>query len=226
MEPLPCTSCALPPWAAMLGGRAGQAGVLVALRLGLRHSLPSASPSESPPHFAHCTAPAASAHSILTPPAGCAGNVRFARRDLTSESLALITPAWPGVAALFPALLSLDVWGGLIGMFELNNLAMAVPSPVEDYFLLVRTWRQLKWVGGAVRQGLGQSMPGRLVCSCRHRLPEHSRGQRPKPAIRLARPCEGFWEAFQGVQGMSITALHVSAVLATGGQLHMLFVLG
>lgn len=34
-------------------------------------------------------------------------------------------------------LLSLEVWGGLVGMFELNNLALAVPSPVEDFFLAV-----------------------------------------------------------------------------------------
>eukprot|EP00983_Pelagomonas_calceolata_P043361 1138866-Pelagomonas_calceolata.AAC.3 len=59
--------------------------------------------------------------------------------ELTAESLELMKPAWPGVAALFPALMSMEVWGGLVGMFELNNLAMAVPSPVEDYFLLVRT---------------------------------------------------------------------------------------
>lgn len=50
-----------------------------------------------------------------------------------------MVPAWPGVATLFPALMSMEVWGGLVGMFELNNLAMAIPSPVEDYFLLVRT---------------------------------------------------------------------------------------
>uniref|UniRef100_A0A7S3VR10 SET domain-containing protein n=1 Tax=Dunaliella tertiolecta TaxID=3047 RepID=A0A7S3VR10_DUNTE len=58
-------------------------------------------------------------------------------KELTAESLELMKPAWPGVAALFPALMSMEVWGGLVGMFELNNLAMAVPSPVEDYFLLV-----------------------------------------------------------------------------------------
>ncbi|KAF5838233.1 hypothetical protein DUNSADRAFT_3213 [Dunaliella salina] len=57
--------------------------------------------------------------------------------DLTAESLELMVPAWPGVATLFPALMSMEVWGGLVGMFELNNLAMAIPSPVEDYFLLV-----------------------------------------------------------------------------------------
>jgi len=48
---------------------------------------------------------------------------------------------------VFPALLSLEVWGGLVGMFEMNNLAMAVPSPVEDYFLLVCAYKiaSLTW---------------------------------------------------------------------------------
>ena len=32
-------------------------------------------------------------------------------------------------------LLHEDVWGSLIGAFELNNLALCVQSPIEQYFL-------------------------------------------------------------------------------------------
>ncbi|KAL6529546.1 Histone-lysine N-methyltransferase atxr2 [Orobanche gracilis] len=32
---------------------------------------------------------------------------------------------------------SLEVYGHIVGMFELNNLALVVASPVEDYFLYV-----------------------------------------------------------------------------------------
>lgn len=31
----------------------------------------------------------------------------------------------------------MQVYGSIMGLFELNNLALAVPSPVEDYFLTV-----------------------------------------------------------------------------------------
>ncbi|KAL1821716.1 hypothetical protein ACET3Z_016585 [Daucus carota] len=34
-------------------------------------------------------------------------------------------------------LFSLDIYGSLIGMFELNNLDLVVASPVEDYFLYI-----------------------------------------------------------------------------------------
>ncbi|KAJ9521056.1 hypothetical protein QJQ45_022775 [Haematococcus lacustris] len=58
-------------------------------------------------------------------------------RALAADSLQLLVAALPGVAAAFPSLLALDTWGALVGLFELNNLGLAVPSPVEDYFLLV-----------------------------------------------------------------------------------------
>uniref|UniRef100_A0A1J3G1H6 Histone-lysine N-methyltransferase ATXR2 n=1 Tax=Noccaea caerulescens TaxID=107243 RepID=A0A1J3G1H6_NOCCA len=35
------------------------------------------------------------------------------------------------------ALFSLDIYGNIIGMFELNNLDLVVASPVEDYFLYI-----------------------------------------------------------------------------------------
>lgn len=64
-------------------------------------------------------------------------NPAHARRDLAAESLSLLQAAQPGLTARWPDLLDLQVWGSLIGLFELNNLALATPSPVEDYFLLV-----------------------------------------------------------------------------------------
>jgi hypothetical protein len=45
-------------------------------------------------------------------------------------------PRWCMVADL-PSCGLLQVWGSIVGMFELNNLDLQVPSPVEDYFLLI-----------------------------------------------------------------------------------------
>ncbi|WVZ87279.1 hypothetical protein U9M48_033940 [Paspalum notatum var. saurae] len=54
-------------------------------------------------------------------------------RDLAFLSLQLLKDAIfdPECAPLF----SLDVYGHIIGMFELNNLDLVVASPVEDYFI-------------------------------------------------------------------------------------------
>ncbi|XP_062184417.1 histone-lysine N-methyltransferase ATXR2 [Phragmites australis] len=54
-------------------------------------------------------------------------------RDLAFTSLQLLKDAIfdPECAPLF----SLDVYGHIIGMFELNNLDLVVASPVEDYFI-------------------------------------------------------------------------------------------
>ncbi|RLM66596.1 histone-lysine N-methyltransferase ATXR2 [Panicum miliaceum] len=54
-------------------------------------------------------------------------------RDLAFVSLQLLKDAIfdPECAPLF----SLDVYGHIIGMFELNNLDLVVASPVEDYFI-------------------------------------------------------------------------------------------
>lgn len=43
-------------------------------------------------------------------------------RELAAESLELLTEALPSHASLFPELFELDVYGAIIGMFELNNL--------------------------------------------------------------------------------------------------------
>lgn len=58
-------------------------------------------------------------------------------QELAEDSLEYLRCALPEPAARFPALFTLDVWGSIIGMFELNNLDVSIPSPVEDYFLLI-----------------------------------------------------------------------------------------
>ncbi|KAL5730979.1 Histone-lysine N-methyltransferase atxr2 [Ranunculus cassubicifolius] len=56
-------------------------------------------------------------------------------RDLAFESLQLLKEAIfdEECAPLF----SLEIYGHIIGMFELNNLDLVVASPVEDYFLYI-----------------------------------------------------------------------------------------
>eukprot|EP00850_Spirogloea_muscicola_P020828 SM000228S07368 [mRNA] locus=s228:1835:3957:+ [translate_table: standard] len=54
-------------------------------------------------------------------------------RGLASGSLDLLRAAISGGS--FTPLFSLQVYAHIIGMLELNNLAVVVPSPVEDYFL-------------------------------------------------------------------------------------------
>jgi hypothetical protein len=56
-------------------------------------------------------------------------------RELAKDSLTLLKNAIGGEA--LPALFHERAWGSIIGMFELNNLALAVQSPVELFFLAV-----------------------------------------------------------------------------------------
>ena len=56
---------------------------------------------------------------------------------LAKDSLELLCRALEGPAQRFPALFTLEVWGNIIGMFELNNLDVSIPSPIEDYFLFI-----------------------------------------------------------------------------------------
>ncbi|XP_062106160.1 histone-lysine N-methyltransferase ATXR2 [Humulus lupulus] len=60
---------------------------------------------------------------------------RLQIRSLASTSLELLK------AAIFDndcePLFSLEIYGHIIGMFELNNLDLVVASPVEDYFLYI-----------------------------------------------------------------------------------------
>ncbi|CAA6658308.1 unnamed protein product [Spirodela intermedia] len=60
---------------------------------------------------------------------------RMEIRDLAHKSLQLLKEAIfvQECAPLF----SLDVYGHIIGMFELNNLDLVVASPVEDYFIYI-----------------------------------------------------------------------------------------
>lgn len=60
---------------------------------------------------------------------------RMQIRQLAFESLELLKKAIFDEECL--PLLSLEIYGHIIGMFELNNLDLVVASPVEDYFLYI-----------------------------------------------------------------------------------------
>lgn len=61
---------------------------------------------------------------------------RDSMRDIAAESSRLLASAVPSATTgRFPGLFSLDVFSRVVGMFERNNLEIAVASPVEDYFL-------------------------------------------------------------------------------------------
>ncbi|KAL3157536.1 hypothetical protein ABBQ32_011992 [Trebouxia sp. C0010 RCD-2024] len=52
-------------------------------------------------------------------------------KDLASDSLNLLKAAI--YDERFPALFDLDVYGSIVGMFELNNLGIMSPSPIQEY---------------------------------------------------------------------------------------------
>ncbi|KAJ1698168.1 hypothetical protein LUZ63_006680 [Rhynchospora breviuscula] len=56
-------------------------------------------------------------------------------RDLASTSLELLKDAIFDIECA--PLFSLDAYGSIIGMFELNNLDLVVASPIEDYFIYI-----------------------------------------------------------------------------------------
>lgn len=56
-------------------------------------------------------------------------------KELSSHSLGLLKGAI--FHEEYAALFSLQVYGHIIGMFELNNLDLVVASPIEDYFIYV-----------------------------------------------------------------------------------------
>ena len=59
-------------------------------------------------------------------------------REIATESLALLTRIVPeALLARYPGLFCVETFASVVGMFELNNLEIAVASPVEDYFLAV-----------------------------------------------------------------------------------------
>ncbi|KAF8072944.1 ATXR2 [Scenedesmus sp. PABB004] len=57
--------------------------------------------------------------------------LRAQLRELAADSLALLRCAL--VDARFPQLFDVELYGCLVGMFELNNLALALPAPVARY---------------------------------------------------------------------------------------------
>ncbi|KAI3436369.1 hypothetical protein D9Q98_002422 [Chlorella vulgaris] len=57
-------------------------------------------------------------------------------RQLASDSLGLLAAALPPrLVSRFPALITLPVWGSIIGMFELNNLSLFVANPLQRWLL-------------------------------------------------------------------------------------------
>ncbi|CAI7910911.1 unnamed protein product, partial [Closterium sp. NIES-53] len=59
---------------------------------------------------------------------------RACMKSMAEESLKLLMQAIGPQPPLLQPLLSLSVYGSIIGMFELNNLDLVVPSPVTTYF--------------------------------------------------------------------------------------------
>ncbi|GAQ91639.1 hypothetical protein KFL_008230040 [Klebsormidium nitens] len=62
---------------------------------------------------------------------------RASIRELCDGSLQLLRAAFGREAETYRPLFSLEVYSRIIGMFELNNLALVVQSPVENYFLAI-----------------------------------------------------------------------------------------
>ena len=64
---------------------------------------------------------------------------RNSMKEIAAESLDLLRKVLahsdPAMHARYPGLFTIDVYARVIGMFELNNLEIAVASHVEDYFL-------------------------------------------------------------------------------------------
>ncbi|KAJ0974832.1 hypothetical protein J5N97_016797 [Dioscorea zingiberensis] len=63
------------------------------------------------------------------------GSFRMQIKDLAFTSLQLLKDAIFDNECAY--LFSLEVYGHIIGMFELNNLDLVVASPVEDYFIYI-----------------------------------------------------------------------------------------
>ena len=63
---------------------------------------------------------------------------RESMREIATESLELLKRVVPrAVLERYPGLFCVETFASVVGMFELNNLEIAVASPVEDYFLAV-----------------------------------------------------------------------------------------
>ena len=63
---------------------------------------------------------------------------RESMREIATESLGLLKRVVPeALLERYPGLFCVETFASVVGMFELNNLEIAVASPVEDYFLAV-----------------------------------------------------------------------------------------
>jgi len=58
---------------------------------------------------------------------------KSAVREMGNESLSRLIEAFDLEFQQFPALFSLDVWGDILGMFDLNNLSIRVWNPANSY---------------------------------------------------------------------------------------------
>lgn len=86
-------------------------------------------------------------------------------RELAGDSLTLLRDAI--YDPHFPALFDLRVWGSIIGMFELNNLGLFVPSPVARWRRLVEALPEAE--REEVEEEVGECvclMPRVRVCLC------------------------------------------------------------
>ena len=55
-------------------------------------------------------------------------------KSFSEESLHLLKQSLPLESTRFPSLFTLDIYGGILGMFDLNNLSLRVWNPVNRYF--------------------------------------------------------------------------------------------
>ena len=58
-------------------------------------------------------------------------------KDLAASASNALRVALPALSHKYPDLFSNDVFSSVVAMFELNNLSISLPSPVEDFFLSI-----------------------------------------------------------------------------------------
>ena len=86
--------------------------------------------------------------------------LRFAEvKSLAQESLELLRVAL--FDRRFPALFSLDVFGNIVGMFELNNLGLVVPSPLLQWLDLAQDSGEESAAGSS-----SSGVPAEICNSC------------------------------------------------------------
>jgi hypothetical protein len=99
--------------------------------------------------------------------AGDEAAFRAGLRALAAESLELLDAALraraPPLAAAFPAALRLEPWGALVGMFELNNLAVYVAGPVPRWAAAVEALPAAASAAAEAAGGAALAAAGGLV---------------------------------------------------------------